>query len=134
MLPQRIKYGVRALAYMSFEKGGTLCTAKEISSELNIPKEFISKILQTLVNKHILFSKKGHHGGFYFTETTESITLHQVYSALDYRPDNEDCYLGMEALCTQIFCDLCNDREILYRKFVGIIKRITIKDLSKIEL
>ncbi len=43
--------------------------AEQIATELNFPKSFLAKILQSLAKNGILESKKGAHGGFIMAKT-----------------------------------------------------------------
>ncbi|HQF42964.1 MAG TPA: Rrf2 family transcriptional regulator, partial [Ignavibacteriaceae bacterium] len=80
---KRCEYGLQAVIYLASKENNALCSAKEISEELSIPKEFISKILQDLTEKGIIFSRKGRDGGFKLAVNANEIKLIDVVEAVD---------------------------------------------------
>ena len=56
---KKCEYGLQAVLFMAARDEDCVCPAEEISKKLNIPKEFISKILQSLTESGIIESKKG---------------------------------------------------------------------------
>ena len=49
--------------------------AEEIANKLSIPKEFVSKILQSLTESGIVNSRKGKSGGFAIAKDPKRIKL-----------------------------------------------------------
>ena len=45
---KKCEYGMQAVLYLAAREMGTLVSADEISKVLKIPREFVSKILQSL--------------------------------------------------------------------------------------
>ncbi len=77
-------YGLQAMFYIachsSQEKNVEL---SEIAAEQNIPKHFLSKILQLLVKQKLLVSMKGPTGGFKLSRPPASIHIVEVVEAID---------------------------------------------------
>jgi Rrf2 family transcriptional regulator, iron-sulfur cluster assembly transcription factor len=77
-------YGLQAMFYIALhsseEKNVEL---SEIAAEQNIPKHFLSKILQLLVRNKLLISMKGPNGGFRLSRLPVEITLIEVVAAID---------------------------------------------------
>ncbi len=66
--------------------------AELLANELNIPKSFLAKILQSLAKEDILESRKGAHGGFLLARKLDEITLHSVILAAEGKsPTVLDC-------------------------------------------
>lgn len=55
----------------------------EIAAEQQIPKHFLSKILQLLVRNKLLISMKGPNGGFRLSRPSGEISLIEVVAAID---------------------------------------------------
>jgi Rrf2 family transcriptional regulator, iron-sulfur cluster assembly transcription factor len=68
----------------------------EIALEHNIPKHFLSKILQMLVKQKLLVSMKGPTGGFRLNRRPEEITLIQVVDAIDGLDIFSQCGIGFK--------------------------------------
>jgi Rrf2 family protein len=71
-----------------------VCPAEEISNKLNIPKEFISKILQSLTDSELIESKKGKAGGFKLAKHPSKIKLIDIVDAIDGLDSFNTCVLG----------------------------------------
>jgi DNA-binding IscR family transcriptional regulator len=63
--------------------------AVDLAIELNLPKEFTMRILNTLSRNKIITSIKGPRGGFKANELTLTTTIGQVQNAL-YRSNKEE--------------------------------------------
>jgi Rrf2 family protein len=66
--------------------------AEQLANELNIPKSFLAKIMQSLAKQDILESRKGAHGGFLLAKDLDEITLYSVITAAEGKaPAVLDC-------------------------------------------
>ena len=66
--------------------------AEQLANELNIPKSFLAKILQSLAKHGILESKKGAHGGFVLAQDIDEITINSIILAAEGKaPAVFDC-------------------------------------------
>ena len=63
--------GLQAVLFLS-TKEKKIHNAEEVSIELKVPKEFVSKVLQILTSSGIVGSKKGKNGGFFLAKSTGS--------------------------------------------------------------
>ncbi|MBE2189272.1 MAG: Rrf2 family transcriptional regulator [Desulfobulbaceae bacterium] len=91
---KKCELGLQAVLYLSAFPKNTLFSALEISEKINAPKEFVSKILQTLTSSGIVGSKKGNSGGFYLKIDPGSVRLIDVVSAIDGLDLFRNCVLG----------------------------------------
>ena len=80
------------LSLDSIQKADKPTGAELLASNLNIPKSFLAKILQSLAKEGILESRKGAHGGFFLAKDLEEITLYSVIMAAEGKaPAVLDC-------------------------------------------
>ncbi|MDK2841156.1 MAG: hypothetical protein PWQ17_661 [Anaerophaga sp.] len=95
MLSTTCKYAVRAIIFIGM-KGSeeNRANARIIASELGIPMQFLSKILQIFVRKGLLKSFKGPTGGFYLAEDSNEITLFDIVEIIDGPGFFETCLIG----------------------------------------
>ena len=61
---KKCEYGLQAVLFLAAKSIGDIVSADEIAKKLTIPKEFVSKILQSLTESGLVSSKKGKTGGF----------------------------------------------------------------------
>lgn len=91
---KKCEYGMQAILYLAAQEMGTMVSSDEISKVLKIPREFISKILQSLRESGLIFSTKGKAGGFGLAKDPSRIKLIDVVSAIDGLDIFDNCVLG----------------------------------------
>lgn len=91
---KKCEYGLQAVLYLAAQVSGSIISADDIAKKLNIPKEFISKILQNLTDSGIVASKKGKSGGFSLSRDPKMIKLIDIVAAIDGLEMFDKCVLG----------------------------------------
>jgi Rrf2 family protein len=91
---KKCEYALQAVLYMSAKEDDCICPAEDISTNLKIPKEFVSKILQSLTESGIVDSKKGKAGGFMLAKHPSKIKLIDIIEAIDGLDVFNNCVLG----------------------------------------
>lgn len=91
---KKCEYGLQGVLYLAAHPGEKVISSEEISKKLGIPKEFISKILQSLTESGIVESKKGKNGGFTLAKAPSKIRLIDVVAAIDGLDIFNSCVLG----------------------------------------
>jgi len=95
MLTQTAIYALRAMGFMAAPRPGGPVLSKVIAEKTNIPHNFLSKIMNRLVQAGYLQSIRGTNGGFVLSKSPEEINLLEI-AALFMRLDNlHECFLGM---------------------------------------
>lgn len=96
--------GLQAVLFLSVKKEKVIFNAEEISKELKVPKEFVSKVLQMLTNSGIVGSKKGKSGGFYLAKSPANIRLIDIVEAIDGMDVFKSCVLGFPGCSSESPC------------------------------
>lgn len=91
---KKCELALQAVLYLAHKDEQSLTSALEISEEIGIPKEFTSKILQTLTKSGIVGSRKGKSGGFYLARSPKEIKLIDIVEAIDGTGVFHRCVLG----------------------------------------
>jgi Rrf2 family protein len=91
---KKCEYGMQAILFLAALESGSLVSAEDISKALKIPKEFISKILQSLRESGLISSSKGKSGGFSLAKPASRIKLIDVVAAIDGLDMFDSCVLG----------------------------------------
>lgn len=76
LLTKKSEYAL--LSLVSIAKSDIPKNVDELSTELNISKSFLAKILQNLAKNNILNSYKGNNGGFTLKKTCEELTILEI--------------------------------------------------------
>lgn len=115
---KKCEYALQAILYLASIEKGENVSARDISESLRIPKEFISKILQSLVHVKIVGSKKGKDGGFYLAKSPSKIRLIDIVEAIDGSEFFTTCVLGFPKCLSISPCPVHNEwskiREMAY--------------------
>lgn len=95
MLSNTCKYALRSIIYIGINASpGKYVNVKTIAAELDVPMQFLSKILQVFVRKDILLSVKGPLGGFRFKDDPSKVSLYDVVAIIDGPNLFEHCLIG----------------------------------------
>ncbi len=84
-------YSILVVGYLSGVEVRQVRTKDEMAETLNLPADFLSKVLQKLVKSEIVESVKGLRGGYRLPRQPEDITLREVIEAIDGPPVMVSC-------------------------------------------
>ncbi|MCF7803203.1 MAG: Rrf2 family transcriptional regulator [Candidatus Marinimicrobia bacterium] len=91
---KKCEYGLQGTLYLAANTDKGPISSDEIAEVLQIPKEFVSKILQSLTKHDIIGSKKGKAGGFFLKKPANEVKLIDIVTAIDGTDIFESCVLG----------------------------------------
>lgn len=111
MLSQTGMYALRAMGYLADQETGEPILTQVISEKTGIPKNFLSKILNRLVQGGLIGSVRGRGGGFVLFRPAEEIYLKDVVGLFMKIEDFKNCFLGLET---------CNGKCGLHEKWHAI--------------
>ncbi|MDC6390738.1 Rrf2 family transcriptional regulator [Maribacter sp. PR1] len=83
MLSKKTKYGLKALAYLGYQKDRKPVQISEIAEHENISQKFLESILLSLRKSGFLSSKKGKGGGYYLLKEPNEIYMTDVMRVLE---------------------------------------------------
>ena len=83
MFSKACVYGLRAALYVATLDKQAFVPIKTISDHLDISFHFLTKILQTLTQHHIMLSYRGPNGGIALARPAEQINAIQIVEAID---------------------------------------------------
>lgn len=122
--------GLQAVLFLSIQPAGSLFNSGDISAELKVPKEFVSKVLQTLTGKGIVGSKKGKTGGFYLLKEPKNIRLIDIVEAIDGLEVFFKCVLGFPGCSSTNPCPVHERWGILRDQAIKMLSSETLEDLK----
>ena len=136
---KKCEYALQAILLMAASKNDCVCPAEEISKKLNIPKEFISKILQSLTESGLIESKKGKAGGFKLAKQPSQIKLIDIVESVDGLESFNSCVLGFPNCSDKNPCPVHHDWAQLRIKALEMLSSETLdklkqKTLNKIKI
>ncbi|UCF19946.1 MAG: Rrf2 family transcriptional regulator [Gemmatimonadota bacterium] len=96
MLSGTASYALRAVVYLASQPDPQPVRASELARAVDVPRNYLGKILHELVRAGILKSRRGKGGGFELAVPPEHLTLLQVAARFD-RLSGRRCLLGRPA-------------------------------------
>lgn len=98
---RKIDYALRAVIHLASEEcSERACSVNEIAERERIPPQFLVKIIQELIHKGLVRSRRGPHGGYVLGRPADQLTFRDVIEAVEGPislnacvGDHPDCYL-----------------------------------------
>jgi Rrf2 family protein len=101
MLSQTVDYALRAATYLATTPTQSR-TVDQISAATHVPGPYLSKVLQQLVRKKIVESRRGAGGGFTLSRPPHKVRILEIVQAVDPIHRITTCPLGLEAHGTRL--------------------------------
>jgi len=95
-------YAIQALTYLAGQPSGKLVGAREMATNLEIPRPFLWKILRRLSQEKLVRSFKGVRGGYELARPAKAIRVSEILAAGKDGDQMGRCVLGLEQ---------CDDRD-----------------------
>jgi Rrf2 family protein len=102
VLSNTAQYALRAMIYLGQREGEGPIRVDDIAERLDVPRNYLSKILHALAKGGVLRSLRGPHGGFSLARPTSAITLFQVVEPFDDIEARRTCLLGRQE-CSDVY-------------------------------
>jgi len=133
LLNRDTDYAIKALLYI-VKKDPERISVSELVKELDIPRPFLRKILQTLNKEGVLRSSKGKGGGFVLAIPSKEIGLIRLIEIFQNSVALTDC-IFRDKICTDIgTCPLKNKIDAIEQHIISELKSTTIETLLKEDL
>lgn len=102
MFSTTTQYAMKTITHMA-QNPQHLYSVKTLSSELNIPYKYLTKIMTQLAKAKILDSIQGRFGGFAFARDVQSISIKDILKAMEDE-SVEYCVLNNKPCCENGKC------------------------------
>ncbi|MDX9801500.1 MAG: Rrf2 family transcriptional regulator [Spirochaetia bacterium] len=94
----RLRYGLRALTYLSTNGGSGTVSLHEISKNEGISRKYLENIFKLLKKSKITRSVRGREGGYALIKKPEEIGLYEIATALEGKVSLLEC-IDEKGLC-----------------------------------
>jgi Rrf2 family protein len=94
LLSRTSAYAVRAAVHLAQQGGDMPTRVDDVAEALDVPRNYLSKILHQLARAGVLISERGPRGGFRLAARPEEISLAEIVEAVVSQPVNRRCLLG----------------------------------------
>jgi len=127
IIKKETDYAIRAIYFIN-SKGGK-ASSFEIYNEMDLPRPFLRKILQTLSKNGILKSYKGKGGGFELKIPFKDITLYMIEEIFTPKMRRGDCPFKNKICSNFSKCHLKVKIYEIENKFIEELSKIKLIDL-----
>jgi Rrf2 family protein len=104
MLSQTVEYALRAVTHIAL-RAPEPCTTEEVAASTQVPKAYLSKVLQSLRRAGVLNSQRGVGGGMTLVKSAAELTVLDIVNAVEPIQRIHTCPLGLAAHGNQL-CSL----------------------------
>jgi Rrf2 family protein len=101
MISQTVEYALRAMVYLA-DQSPEARTTDQIATATQVPKAYLSKVLQSLAKAKLVKSQRGLGGGVALVTPPESTTILEVVNAVDPIGRIHECPLGIASHGTRL--------------------------------
>lgn len=131
MISKTSRYAIRAVLHLGreSERHGGFVRAAEIARGLDLPGNYLSKILYALVRSGVLESERGPRGGFRLARPVEELSLAEVVEAFDPVDQRRACLLGRSTCSDDEPCRLHEHWKAASDPMIDFFKETKIVDV-----
>jgi len=124
------EYAVRALVFLARFPDRRAVQGMEIAKGEGLPAPVLGKVLQELVRKGLLDSRRGPGGGFRLARDPQLITLRDVVAAIDGLDQFSECAVGLEHCSDESLCPLHDTWKALRTHVMSYLQETTLADMA----
>lgn len=132
LFSKKCELALQSVLYLSILPKGTIASADSISKQLKAPREFVSKILQSLTDVNIVTSKKGKSGGFALAKNPDEIKLIDIINTIDGDYVFDSCVMGFPGCSDENPCPMHSKWSKLREESLEMLSTNSLADLYEI--
>jgi Rrf2 family protein len=132
-ISRKIDYGLRAMIYLAGRPPGERLSFREIARRIDVPEDFLAKILRTLADAGLVASWRGSGGGYGLGRPAESISFLDVIEAIEGPVRINVCLDGGEdgeACSVAPSCTMLSVWREGQERMLDVYRRSTLADLA----
>lgn len=123
------EYAIRAILYLASQPEEKLILVNEISEAQDVPRSYLSKIMQQLTKSGIVRSRRGAKGGFRLSRPASLITLREVIEAIEGPIYLNICLVKKGECPRDQICPVHGIWKEAQKKLIEVLDSKTLKEL-----
>jgi Rrf2 family iron-sulfur cluster assembly transcriptional regulator len=126
------QYALKALLYLSRNSARGPAQVSRISESEDIPRQFLSKILQNLRRRGLVLSTRGPGGGFALAGEANGMTIAELVAAVEGEDASDSkCFLGRESCGIGPHCAFHEPWKRVRSQFTQTIGTMTLREAAR---
>ena len=129
ILSQASKYALRAAIHLA-RHADEPQLSRDIATSIDVPGQYLAKILQDLARHGVLTSAKGRGGGFSLSHAATDVALLSVVKAIEGKDFGEGCLVGLRECSNDDPCPLHEQWKTIRDALIKMLEQTRLSDLS----
>jgi Rrf2 family protein len=129
-ISRKIDYGLRAMVYLASILPESVVPFREIARQMDVPEDFLAKILKTLVDQGLVKSARGPHGGYSLGRKPEEISFLEVIEAVEGPVALNVCLDGDDACGHSSSCTMVSVWRQGQEKMLDVYRQAKLSNLA----
>ncbi len=131
MLSGTAEYALRAVVHLARQPPGATVRADDLAQAVDVPRNYLGKVLHELVRGGVLRSSRGKRGGFQLAIAPDALSLLEIVSLFDRLDGQRRCLLG-RAECSDLApCPMHHRWKATSDQIARFFKETTIGDVIR---
>jgi Rrf2 family protein len=131
VLSRSSEYAIRALSLLSEQRENGALHSREIAAELDLPPDFLTKILRRLTGTDLVRSQRGRTGGFRLNLPAEQISLLAVVAPFEPQWSGVACLLGQVSCTDREACPVHEPWVEIRKNLYDLLENTTLADVAE---
>jgi len=131
MISQTAEYALRAVVHLAERAEAESMTVGDIAAALDVPANYLSKIMHQLARAGIVLSARGPYGGFRLAGAPEDLHLADVVGAFDALEEHRRCLLGRAQCSDANPCGAHERWREVRTRMIDFFRETTVADVLK---
>ena len=129
-ISRKIDYGLRAMIYLSSIPMESVVPFREIARQMDVPEDFLAKILKTLVDQGLVKSTRGPHGGYALARNPADVSFLDVIEAVEGPVALNVCLDGEDACGHSTTCTMVDVWRQGQERMLDVYRQSKLADLA----
>lgn len=130
-LNRKVEYALMALKVMAQRRQGELTSAKEVVDAVGAPFDATARVMQQMVQKQILHSEQGAHGGYHLIRDLNKISLFELMEIILGPLTVARCLHGQNECELAGNCNIMSPVQLLNRRLADFYRGISVAELLR---
>ena len=128
-ISRKIDYGLRAMIFLASIPGEAVVPFREIARRMEVPEDFLAKILKLLVDQGLVRSTRGPHGGYSLARPAQDVSFLDVIEAVEGPVALNVCLDGDEACGREPGCTMASVWKLGQEKMLEVYRDAKLSEL-----
>ncbi len=129
-ISRKIDYGLRAMIYLASVTPAVVVPFREIARQMDVPEDFLAKILKTLVDAGLVRSTRGPHGGYALARSPSEVSFLDVIEAVEGPVALNVCLDGEDACGHSTCCTMMSVWKLGQERMLDVYRQARLSDVA----